>query len=158
LSTGFVIDDQSTKGWFLGDTLGVFRDRLLLTGGFRLVTQTIKDSVRDNSIPPDSYRESAVSPSVAGLFKLTSHVSLYGNFIQALEPGWIAPIGTKNAGQVLPPYFSNQIEFGAKADLGTWLGTFALYRTSQANGCGECGDESTNLYPEWSANQQGLRS
>jgi iron complex outermembrane receptor protein len=134
LSTDFVIDDQSTKGWYLGDTLGVFRDRLLLTGGFRLVTQTIKDSVRDNSIPPDLYRESAVTPSVAGLFKLTSHVSLYGNFIQALEPGWIAPIGTKNAGQVLPPYFSNQIEFGAKADLGAWLGTFALYRISEANG------------------------
>jgi len=134
LSTDFVIDDQSTKGWYLGDTLGVFRDRLLLTGGFRLVTQTIKDSVRDNSIPPESYRESAVSPSVAGLFKLTSHVSLYGNFIQALEAGWIAPIGTKNAGQVLPPYFSNQSEFGAKADWGAWLGTFALYRISQANG------------------------
>ena len=134
LSTDFVIDDQSTKGWYLGDTLGVFRDRVMVTGGFRLVTQTIKDSVRDNSIPPDSYRESAVTPSVAGLFKLTSHVSLYGNFIQALEPGWIAPIGTKNAGQVLPPYFSNQIEFGAKADLGAWLGTFALYRISEANG------------------------
>jgi iron complex outermembrane recepter protein len=134
LSTDFLVDDQSTKGWYLGDTLGVFRDRLLLTGGFRLVTQTIKDSLRDNSIPPDSYRESAVTPSVAGLFKLTSHVSLYGNFIQALEPGWIAPIGTKNAGQILPPYFSNQVEFGAKTDLGGWLGTFALYRISEANG------------------------
>jgi iron complex outermembrane receptor protein len=134
LSTDYVIDDESTKGWYVGDTLGVFRDRLLLTGGFRRVTQSIKDSVRDNSIPPASYRESAVTPSVAGLFKLSSQVSLYGNFIQALEPGWIAPIGTKNAGQALPPFFSNQIEFGAKANFGKWLGTLALYRISQANG------------------------
>lgn len=134
LSTDYVIDDQSTKGWYVGDTLGVFRDRLLLTGGLRRVTQSIKDSVRDNSIPPASYLESAVTPSVAGLFKLTSDVSLYGNFIQALEPGWIAPIGTKNAGQALPPFFSNQVEFGAKANFGKWLGTVALYRISQANG------------------------
>jgi iron complex outermembrane receptor protein len=134
LSTDYVIDDQSTTSWYVGDTLGVFRDRLLLTGGIRRVTQSIQDSVRDNSIPPASYRESAVTPSVAGLFKLTSRVSLYGNFIQALEPGWIAPIGTKNAGQVLPPFFSSQVEFGAKANFGKWLGTLALYRISQANG------------------------
>src|SRR4051812_48067555 len=46
------------------------------------------------------YKESAFSPSVAGLFQLTLHFSLYGNFIQALEPGAIAPPDTKNAGQV----------------------------------------------------------
>jgi iron complex outermembrane receptor protein len=141
LSTDFVVDDQSTKGWYLGDTLGFLNDRLLVTGGFRRVTQGIKDSVRDNSIPPDSYHESAFTPSVAGLFKMTSHIMIYSNFIQALEPGWLAPIGTKNAGQALPPFFSNQIEFGAKGHFERWIGTLALYRISQANGVE---DVSTN--------------
>ena len=140
-STDFVIDDESTKGWYVGDTLGILRDRLLLTGGVRRVNQGIKDSVRDNTVPPDSYHESAFTPSVAGLFKLTSHVMIYSNFIQALEPGWIAPIGTKNAGQALPPFFSNQIEFGAKGHFDGWIGSLSLYRISQANGVE---DVSTN--------------
>lgn len=66
MSTNFVVDDQSTKEWYLADTLGFLNDRLLLTGGFRRVTQGIKDSVRDNSIPRDSYHESAFTPSAAG--------------------------------------------------------------------------------------------
>ena len=66
---------------------------------------------------------------------------IYSNFIQALEPGWIAPIGTKNAGQALPPFFSNQIEFGAKGHFDGWIGSLSLYRISQANGVE---DVSTN--------------
>jgi iron complex outermembrane receptor protein len=134
LSTDFVIDDESTRGWYVGDTLGLLHDKLLLTAGVRRVTQGIADSVRDNSVPPDSYHKSAFTPSVAGLFKLTSHFIMYGNFIQALEPGWIAPIGTRNAGQALPPFFSNQIELGAKGHFDSWTGTLSLYRISQANG------------------------
>ena len=141
LSTDFVIDDESTRGWYMGDTLGILHDRLLLTGGFRRVTQGIEDSVRDNSIPPDSYHKSAFSPSVAGLLKVTPRLMVYSNFIQALEPGWIAPIGTRNAGQALPPFFSNQIEIGAKAHFDRWIGSVSLYRISQANGVE---DVSTN--------------
>jgi iron complex outermembrane receptor protein len=63
---------------------------------------------------------------------LTLHLSLYGNFIQALEPGAIAPPDTKNAGQVFPPATSNQVEAGAKAHFNTWTGTVAFYRISQA--------------------------
>jgi iron complex outermembrane receptor protein len=141
LSTDFVIDDESTKGGYVGDTLGLLQDRLMFTGGVRRVTQGIKDSVRDGSVAPASYHKSAFTPSVAGLFKLTSHLMIYGNFIQALEPGWIAPLGTKNAGQALPPFLSNQVEFGAKAHFDGWIGTMAMYRISQANGVE---DVSTN--------------
>lgn len=141
LSTDFVIDDESTKGWFAGDTLGILQDKLLLTSGFRRVTQGIEDSVRDNSVPSASYHKSAFTPSIAGLFKMRSEVMVYSNFIQALEPGWIAPIGTKNAGQALPPFFSNQIEVGAKVHFDRWIGSMTLYRISQANGVE---DVSTN--------------
>jgi iron complex outermembrane receptor protein len=134
LSNDFFVDDRSTKGWYLGDTARLFRDRLLITGGFRRTTISLKGTSRENIIPPGLYSDSAFTPSVAGLFKLTSHLSLYGNFIQALEPGWTAPIGTKNAGQAFPPFISNQVEFGAKGHFGRWIGTLALYRISEANG------------------------
>jgi iron complex outermembrane receptor protein len=84
--TDYLIDDQNNNGWYVGDTIGTLRGRLLLTGGFRRSTVGLSDTFRDNT-PPFHYRESAFSPSVAGLFQLTPHVSLYGNFIQALEPG-----------------------------------------------------------------------
>jgi len=134
LSNDSSVHDLSTRGWYLGDTAGLFRDRLLITGGFRRTTISQKGTSRDNIIPPYLYSHSAFTPSAAGLFKLTSHLSLYGNFIQALEAGWIAPIGTKNAGQVFPPITSNQVEFGAKGYFGRWIGTLALYRISEANG------------------------
>jgi iron complex outermembrane receptor protein len=68
------------------------------------------------------------------LFQITPNISLYGNFIQALEPGAVAPPETKNAGQVFPPAISNQVEAGAKAHFGRWAGTIAFYRISEAYG------------------------
>jgi iron complex outermembrane receptor protein len=129
----YLVDQYSTKGWYLGDTIGLFRDRLLVTGGFRRTTIGLKDTFRDDT-PPGFYHDSAFTPSAAGLLRLTSNLSLDGNFIQALELGSVAPPGTKNAGQIFPPIISNQVEFGAKGDLGRWLGTLALYRISEANG------------------------
>jgi iron complex outermembrane recepter protein len=134
LSAGFVVDDESTKGWYLGDTAGLLHDRLLLSGGFRRTTMRGKETFRGNSSPSSHFRESVFTPSTTGLFKLTSRVSLYGNFIQALEPGWIAPPGTKNAGQIFPPLVSNQLEVGAKSQVHGWIATIALYRISEANG------------------------
>ena len=131
--TDYLIDVQSTRGWYLGDTIGTLRGRLLLTGGFRYSTVGLNDTFRDNT-PPYLYSESALSPSAAGLFQLAAHVSLYGNFIQALEPGAIAPPDTKNAGQIFPPAISNQVEGGAKAHFNTWTGTVAFYRISRAYG------------------------
>jgi len=134
LTTDFLIDDHTTKSWYLGDTAGLFRDKLLLTAGVRRTTEGIKDTFRVDDIPGGQYHQSAFTPSAAGLFKVTSQLSLYGNFIQALEPGWIAPPDTKNAGQIFPPIVSNQFEIGAKVQARTRLLTVALYRISEANG------------------------
>jgi iron complex outermembrane receptor protein len=129
-----VVDDESTKGWYLGETAGLMHDRLLLTGGFRRTTMRSTETFRANSSPPSQFHESAFTPSAAGLFKLTSRVSIYGNFIQALEPGWIAPPDTKNAGQIFPAMVSNQFEIGAKTQLRGCISTLALYRISEVNG------------------------
>jgi iron complex outermembrane recepter protein len=132
VSADYVVDDESTKGWYIGDTAGLLQDRLLLTGGFRRTTLSGKETFRDT--PPSRFHQSAFTPSAGALFKATSHLSLYGNFIQALEPGFIAPPDTKNAGEIFPPLVSNQVEVGAKLQVRTWNSTIALYRISEANG------------------------
>jgi iron complex outermembrane receptor protein len=129
--TDYQMDNQKIRGWYLGDTIDTLRGRLQLTGGLRRSTVGSSDTFRDDT-PPFYYRGSAFSPSVAGLFQFTRHVSLYGNFIQALQPGAVAPLDTKNAGQVFPPAISNQVEGGAKVHFNTWTGTVAFYRISQA--------------------------
>lgn len=134
IPTDFVVDDESTKGWYLGDTVGLLHDRLLVTVGFRRTTMRGTEMFRGNRSPSSQFHQSAFTPSVAGLFKVTSTVSIYGNFIQALEPGWIAPPDTKNAGQIFPPMVSNQFEIGAKSQVHGWISTLALYRISEANG------------------------
>jgi len=129
-----LVDSHSTKGWYLGDTISMVRDKLLVTGGFRRSTVKLQDTFLDNMPPPSLYLMSAVTPAAAALFQVTPNISLYGNFIQALEPGAVAPPETKNAGQVFPPALSNQVEVGAKAHLGRWAGTIAFYRISEAYG------------------------
>jgi iron complex outermembrane recepter protein len=132
VSAGYVVDDESTKGWYMGDTVGLSHDRLLLTGGFRRTTMSGKETYRGTA--PSRFHQSAFTPSAAALFKATSNLSLYGNFIQALQPGFIAPPDTKNAGQIFPPIVSNQVEVGAKLQARAWISTIALYRISEANG------------------------
>ncbi|WP_433976019.1 TonB-dependent receptor [Tunturiibacter lichenicola] len=132
VSADYVIDDEITKGWYLGDTAGLLHGRLLLTGGFRRTTMSGKETYRGTS--PSRYHQSAYTPSAAALFKATSHLSLYGNFIQALEPGLVAPPDTRNAGEIFPPIVSNQVEVGAKLEGRAWISTIALYRISEANG------------------------
>ncbi|MBB5330590.1 iron complex outermembrane receptor protein [Edaphobacter lichenicola] len=132
VTADYVVDDESTKGWYLGDTAGLLHDRLLLTGGFRRTIMRGKETYRGTS--SSRYHQSAFTPSAAALFKATSQLSLYGNFIQALQPGFIAPPDTKNAGEIFPPIVSNQVEVGAKFQGRAWISTIALYRISEANG------------------------
>ena len=44
-------------------------------------------------------------------------MSIYGNYIEALEQGVTAPPAAINAGEVFPPTETEQIEFGMKFDL-----------------------------------------
>ena len=108
---------------FASDTIGLWDDRLLVTGGLRL--QELKAGLAD------PYTESAVTPVAGIVFKPTPFTSIFANRIEALTAGPSAPVsGTDpdnpggptlpvtNAGAVLPPSKSVQYEIGAKIDVG----------------------------------------
>jgi iron complex outermembrane receptor protein len=63
------------------------------------------------------YDRSATSPSAGLVFKPRPDISLYISGATGIEQGGTAPVGTTNAGQVLPPLESRQWEVGAKADV-----------------------------------------
>lgn len=120
-----------TKSAVIADAASIVDGRVTLIAGVRRVT--IGSTGRD----PDgavtlNYRASRFTPAVALLVKPARRLTLYGNYIQALQQGPTAPVGTANANQVFPPSLAKQYELGAKYEIGRAAGvTFAAYNITQ---------------------------
>ena len=115
----------------IGDTLSVWQERVQLTLGVR--GQQIKswNFNTTTGAVTSSYNEAATTPMVGLVVKPWENVSVYGNFIQGLQEGPTAPIGTLNAGQVFSPFITNQYEVGVKVDWGKLTTTLAAFQISQ---------------------------
>jgi iron complex outermembrane receptor protein len=79
----------------------------------------------------DGYDQSAFSPSVAVVVKPLENVTVYGNWIQGLQPGTVVPQPFANAGDIFPPYKSTQFEAGVKVDWGKLSTTASVFQISQ---------------------------
>ena len=140
IGPGFVggdLDDPNptarTTLWsaFASDTIGLFGDRVLLTGGLRL--QTIRqENTNYDGTPGAIYDENAVTPVAGIVVKPTERLSLYANRIEALQQGPSVPVDPNNPntnlGQSLAPRKSTQYEIGGKLDLGGMCLTLGAYR------------------------------
>lgn len=108
----------------IADTIAAFDDRLLVTVGVRHLGKAGNkgDPSRDE-----------FSPGYAALFKITPKISVYGNKIEAYQPGATAPQDTTNAGEVLSPVAVEQKELGVNADFGNLGATLAWFDITQPN-------------------------
>lgn len=82
------------------------------------------------------YESDAITPAFALLYRVNDQVSLYANYAEALTPGQIAPavsggVPVLNAGEVLSPFRSEQVEAGVKYDNGRFGGTLSVFRLTQ---------------------------
>lgn len=102
-------------GVAIGDTMGFLDDRVLITLGGRL------QRVASLNVDSNGYDETALTPSYAVVVKPLSNVSLYANYIEGLQQGPTAPIGTTNANTAFAPFVAKQQEAGIKID---WFGNF----------------------------------
>ena len=135
----------------LSDTLSILDDRAQLLLGLR--QQGIQNTnYAVTGAVTSSYFASAVTPSIGLLVKPVPYVSLYGNYIEALNQGPTAPSTAVNAGEVFAPTRSWQFEAGAKVDLGTWSATLGLFQITQPAGIT---NPTTNLF---SVNGQQVNS
>ncbi len=137
----------------LSDTLSAWDDRVQLTLGGR--NQSIENvNYGLNGGPTATYFASAFTPAVGIVVKPWSNFSLYGNYIEGLEPGPVAPLTAVNAGQVFAPLISKQIEFGAKLDLGSWSATLGFFQITQPSGVQ---NTATNIFSvDGLQNNQGI--
>nr|WP_225913024.1 TonB-dependent receptor [Pseudomonas shirazensis] len=140
----------------VADTLSVLDDRLQLTVGVRrqqVLTDTFSVVTGDRT---SRYDESATTPAVALLVKVTDDLSLYANYIEGLSKGAVAPMTSANSGEVFAPYKSKQKEVGLKLDLGSFTHTLALYQierpgsyTDPVSNVFSFGGEQRNRGVEW---------
>ncbi len=120
------------SSYALADTLALLDDKLLIAVGAR--HQTIKDASYDYTTGAQNarYDQSAVTPVAGVVYKLQKSLSLYANYIEALQQGAVAT-GTDidNVGETFAPYTSRQKEIGVKYDGGKLGMSAALFSTSQ---------------------------
>jgi iron complex outermembrane receptor protein len=81
-------------------------------------------------------------------------VSIYGNYIQGLEPGQTVGLTFANAGQIFAPFKSTQYEVGVKVDWGKLTTTASLFQITRPS---TIVDVTTNtLVPSGSQRNRGL--
>jgi iron complex outermembrane recepter protein len=146
LDNPFPITRNRVSSVFVADTIGLWSDRILVTGGLRLQEIKTKGYAYDTGAQSSGYKESAVTPVVGIVVKPVEGLSIYGNRIEGLVAGSGAPttydndglpetplVPVRNAGQILPPVKSVQYEVGAKLGLGRFNAGLALFQIDKPN-------------------------
>jgi iron complex outermembrane receptor protein len=129
----------------LGDVATAFDGKLVVIGGLRgqwIGVKQFGSLSRSGANTPDfspctdqcSYSKGVSSPSIAGLYHLPKGFSVYGNYMQDLQPGPTAPVGATNVNQVFAPYVAHQQEVGARYGHGSLETTLAIFRIAEPNG------------------------
>jgi len=140
----------------IADTLTGADKRIQLTVGARLqrvVSQNFDDM---SGVMTSSYDQSALSPSVSLVLKPWANVSIYGNWIQGLQPGFTVGPSYANSGEVFAPFKSTQYEVGVKADWGQFTTTLSAFQISQPTTVSVAGPALPTLSLAGEQRNQGL--
>ncbi len=130
LDDPFPITKRELTSLFLSDTIGFANDSILLTGGVRYQEIQVDSFSYFGGALATSYNEDRWTPAVGLVVQPTERLSLYANYIEALQQGPTAPVDVSlgNSGAVLAPRVSEQYEIGGKLALGPVFASLALYR------------------------------
>jgi iron complex outermembrane receptor protein len=128
---------------FVNEEAGFFNDRLLLSAGARYVKIDITNYSETTGLQTSSSGGDAVTPGFGALYKITDKLSVYGNYVEALEDGGVAPNSASNRGQGVSPIASKQVEAGVKADFGSLATTLAVFEITRESAYT---DSTTNVY------------
>ncbi|MCA1325867.1 TonB-dependent siderophore receptor [Herbaspirillum sp. alder98] len=112
----------------LTDTLSMLDDHFRLFLGARQQQVRYDSYDTQSGVQESAYRASALSPLLGVVIKPDDDVALYANYTAGLTRGTIVPSGMVNAGEILPPYRSRQLETGVKVDWGRMMTSAALFQ------------------------------
>jgi len=130
----YIADRREIRNYLVGDEI-TFGNWTALLGLTRTEIET--SSYNETGQKVLSYKDSDTTPAVTLLYRVNESFSVYGNFMEALEPGGTAPAEMGgytlvNAQEIQPPLVSEQRELGAKYKVGGVLMTAALFDIDRA--------------------------
>jgi iron complex outermembrane receptor protein len=137
---------------FASDTVH-FNDHWQAIIGLRFTDYRLKAAAGD---PDSGYNTSETSPTLALIYKPDAQTSLYGSYIEALEPGNRVAAPYANQGEVLGATVSKQYELGIKRAAGHLDITAALFRVERANTMDEFQGTDRYLTQDGLLTYQGL--
>ncbi len=129
----------------VADTLSAADKRIQLTVGGRFQRVASANFSATTGLQTSNYDQSAFTPAAALVFKPWQNVSIYGNFIQALQPGTIVGSTFANAGEIFAPYKSTQFEAGVKVDWGRFTTTLSAFQITQPSTVTDTATNTLNL-------------
>ena len=116
---------------FASDTLHI-NERWQAIAGLRFTDYQLKDLDGDASVD-SGYATRNTSPTLALIYKPDAATSVYGSYVEGLEPGQRVGTLYANAGEVLDATVSKQHEIGVKHASGGFDYSAALFRIQEAN-------------------------
>jgi len=118
---------------FASDTIGLWDDRILITGGLRLQTINQKSYSGLGGAATGEYDGDAVTPVVGVVIKPVRGLSLFVNRMEGFEvtgnaPAFVGTAPVLNVGQVFAPVRTKQYEVGGKLALGRVNASLAAFQ------------------------------
>ncbi|MDE1148218.1 MAG: TonB-dependent receptor [Azospirillaceae bacterium] len=121
-------------GGYVMDMMHLGEKWLLIAGG-RYVDY-------DTSSSTSNYTITTFTPTAGLVYKLTPTASLYTTYIEGLESAGTAPDGTTNAGSILDPVVSKQVEVGGRMEVAGAMVSLAWFHIER----GLAYTDTTNTY------------
>ena len=120
------------NSWMIGDDV-TFSDQWSLLIGVNHSTIDNMLTWAGPSAPRTGYSRGATTPTLSLIYKPLENLTAYASYMESLEPGAVADntyggYKVTNAGTILNPLMSKQVEVGAKATVGGMLLTSALFQ------------------------------
>lgn len=97
---------------------------------------TIKQNTYANPVQnsaKQAYDKSELTPAISVIYKPKPWLSTYASYLEGLEQGSVAPIGSLNEGEIMSPVVSKQLELGVKAQVDQLMLTAAVFDMERAN-------------------------
>lgn len=116
----------------LADDMSLLDGRVHIVAGVRRQSVDVSNHFRGTQT--SAYDKSAWTFGGGLVVKPVTDVSLYGNYVEGLSQGPVAPATAANAGEIFAPYKSRQYEAGVKYDTGNLLLTAGVFQVARPNG------------------------
>lgn len=122
---------ERQRALFLSDTL-YLGEHVQAVAGARYTRYKLVDDDGDPAAD-GGYRASALSPTFALIVKPAPWASIYGSYVESMEPGSRVTGEYANVGDIMKPTVSNQYEVGIKVEHAGLSLTGAAFRVERAN-------------------------